>query len=74
MKKIDSQKNQPIDCFQCKHLYITWEPNNPRGCRAFGFKTKRLPSVVVQETSGEPCHNFSPKKTPPPSKKKGWVA
>jgi len=66
-----------IDCFQCKHFYITWDQSNPKGCNAFGFKTRRMPSHVVFESSGEPCLKFSPKQTEPPPpkpKKGGWVA
>ncbi|HBQ45426.1 MAG TPA: uracil-DNA glycosylase [Thiomicrospira sp.] len=74
MKKTN-HKFKPIDCFQCQHLYITWDEDNPKGCTAFGFKTKRLPSLVVFETSGENCHHFCPKTPKPkPKKKRGWVA
>jgi len=65
-----------IDCFQCRHFYITWEVNQPRGCKAFGFKTAQLPSVVVLEASGEPCLKFSPKQQNQkgkPKPKRGWV-
>ncbi len=79
MKKTNTNNNatknfKPVDCFQCKHMYITWDQNSPKGCRAFGFKTKRMPSLVVFETSGEPCHNFSPKDPVPPPKKIDWIA
>ena len=67
--------NPPIDCFQCQHFFVTWDAKNPRGCKAFGFKTAKLPSIVVFENSGETCLKFSPKATPPkPNKKTGWVA
>jgi len=72
-----AKEKKPIDCFQCRHFYITWEVNQPRGCKAFGFKTTQLPSVVVQEASGAPCLKFSPKpqQTDKQSKpkKRGWV-
>ncbi|WP_373020234.1 uracil-DNA glycosylase [Thiomicrorhabdus sp.] len=64
-----------VDCFKCRHFYITWDANQPRGCKAFGFKTKRLPSQVVLESSGEPCMKFSPKEEPPKKPPKtGWIA
>jgi len=69
--------SKPVDCFNCKYFYTTWDVNNPRGCTAFGFKTIRLPSLVVLETSGDPCHKFQSKAKPPPKKKKkngGWIA
>lgn len=73
----DMKKTNPIDCFQCQHFYITWDQNAPRGCRAFGFKSRRLPSELVLETSGEECLKFTPKTQQPstPQKKKdGWTA
>jgi len=69
------KKTNPIDCFSCQHFYVTWDANNPRGCKAFAFKTRRLPSEVVFETSGEDCLKFAPKNTGPKnSKTKGWIA
>lgn len=56
------KKTNSVDCFKCKHFYVTWEPSNPRGCRAFGFKTAKMPSQVVLETSGEICLKFVPKE------------
>jgi len=69
------KKTNPIDCFQCQNLYITWDENAPRGCKAFGFKTKRLPSDVVFESSGEPCLKFIAKNQPSKKPEKtGWIA
>jgi len=56
--------NKKIDCFRCRHFYVTWDPAAPRGCRAFGFKTPQIPSIVVRQNSGAPCQLFEPKKTP----------
>jgi hypothetical protein len=72
-------ENKPIDCFKCKYMQITWDASRPRGCLAFGFKTEKIPSTVILETSGEPCHMFTPKEKPaakdnPSNKKNGWVA
>lgn len=50
-----------IDCLKCKNYYITWEPKTPHGCRAFGFKSKLLPSLVVLKSSGNPCGLFESK-------------
>ncbi len=52
---------QTIDCRKCKHYYVTWDPNSPMGCHRFGFKSKNMPSVVVFQSSGEPCGGFEPK-------------
>jgi len=49
------------DCFKCTFFYVTWDPHHPNGCRAMGFKTKRLPSVVVFQSSGKPCRLYKEK-------------
>ncbi|AYC28774.1 uracil-DNA glycosylase [Paenisporosarcina cavernae] len=51
-----------INCFECQHFFITWDQRNPRGCKAFGFKTKELPSAVVRRASGMECAKFTPKQ------------
>ncbi|AXI01061.1 uracil-DNA glycosylase [Sporosarcina sp. PTS2304] len=51
-----------VNCFECIYFFTTWEPQNPRGCKAYGFKTKMLPSVVVKQSSGMECMKFEPKK------------
>ncbi|MBB3114769.1 hypothetical protein FHS18_006929 [Paenibacillus phyllosphaerae] len=58
-----TEGNQRINCMKCRHFYVTWDPQFPRGCRAFGFKTHALPSATVLSSSGKPCMNFEPKQT-----------
>jgi hypothetical protein len=52
------------NCFRCKFFYVTWDPDHPNGCRAMGFKTRQLPSMVVFQSSGEPCRMFEKKNKP----------
>lgn len=49
-------------CIKCKYFFITWDKTRPYGCRAFGFKAKAIPSVVVKKTSGEDCAMFESKE------------
>ena len=51
-------------CRNCKNYFVTYDPGKPHGCRALGFKSQRLPSQVVYETSGMACQLFVPKPTP----------
>lgn len=51
-----------VNCFACIYFYTTWDPANPRGCKAYGFKSKQLPSIVVKRSSGMECMKFEPKK------------
>jgi hypothetical protein len=57
-----NERNEKVDCFQCIHFSITWEPRRPRACKFFGFKTAGMPSVVVLNSSGSPCEGFQQKE------------
>ncbi|RXJ99890.1 uracil-DNA glycosylase [Arcobacter sp. CECT 8989] len=47
-----------IVCQKCIHYFVTWQQNKPHGCKAYGFKSKIIPSVVVKNSSGLPCSFF----------------
>ncbi|MDS9472335.1 uracil-DNA glycosylase [Sporosarcina pasteurii] len=51
-----------VNCFQCESFFVTWDRQNPRGCKAYGFKTRELPSNVVKRSSGMNCLKFRRKK------------
>lgn len=53
--------NKRIVCQKCKFYYVTWEQSKPHGCKAYGFKSKIVPSVVVKRSSGEDCSFFEVK-------------
>ncbi|MEA1920828.1 MAG: uracil-DNA glycosylase [Campylobacterota bacterium] len=50
-----------INCVRCAYYFVTWEPNQPHGCKAYGFKSKVMPSLAVKQSSGLPCQFFTPK-------------
>lgn len=50
-----------IICQKCIYYYVTWEANRGHGCKAYGFKSGQLPSVIVKRSSGEDCKLYSPK-------------
>ncbi len=52
-------------CSSCSSYHMTWEPEKPHGCRAFGFKSAALPSRVVEENSGKPCGYYEERPKPP---------
>lgn len=54
-----------INCRNCRHYYITWQPRNPNGCRVMGFMSKLMPSAHVLQNSGRECQLFSPKPAVP---------
>ncbi|CAH0345021.1 hypothetical protein BCI9360_01297 [Bacillus sp. CECT 9360] len=52
---------EKINCMSCKHYYITWDPQFPKGCKAFQFKTSMIPSQEVFRSSGQPCMKYEKK-------------
>ncbi len=50
------------NCMKCKFFYVTWDPNKPKGCKYFGFKSYVMPSSLVFKSSGADCHAFENKK------------
>ncbi|MCX5834251.1 MAG: uracil-DNA glycosylase [Deltaproteobacteria bacterium] len=59
-KKSPDEKS--INCHNCRHFFITYDPLFPYGCRVIGFKSRDLPSVVVSRDSGAQCRSYSTKK------------
>ncbi|HLG73903.1 MAG TPA: uracil-DNA glycosylase [Chloroflexota bacterium] len=58
---------QPVNCRGCKHYRVSWDPRMPHLCAAMDFKSQRLPSLVVYESSGMECQMFAPKPPRRPS-------
>lgn len=54
----DHQHGRAPNCLKCEHFFVTWDVGFPRGCRVFGVKSRRLPSLVVRETTGRHCPAF----------------
>jgi hypothetical protein len=61
---------KPKSCLRCKHYYSTFDPNQPRGCRLYGFRSARFPSMIVKAESGNECQGFSEKKKQSESKER----
>ncbi len=59
-----------IDCFACKHFYITWDRRFPYGCRALGFKSRGMPSAEVFNASAQECLKHEKKPNHPKELKK----
>ncbi|MFA7353013.1 MAG: uracil-DNA glycosylase [Sulfurimonadaceae bacterium] len=50
-----------INCRKCEYYFVTWEAARPHGCRAYGFKSQQIPSIVVFQSSGSDCTMFKEK-------------
>ncbi|MDC3024445.1 hypothetical protein OA264_03130 [Alphaproteobacteria bacterium] len=44
-----------VKCHDCEFFFITYRKNRPYGCKAYGFITKIIPSLVVFQSSGIKC-------------------
>ncbi|MDF1881714.1 uracil-DNA glycosylase [Sulfurimonas sp. MAG313] len=53
-----------INCKKCLYYFVTWNPENPHGCKAYGFKSKQIPSLVVKSSTGKACQSYTLKNTP----------
>ncbi len=51
-----------VNCLNCKHFYVTWDSNAPKGCHLYGFKTIQLPSTIVYQETKRECLSFIKKK------------
>ena len=56
----DSPRKGP-NCWDCRHLSITWDVRMPYGCKLMGFRSKVIPSMEVLRTDGRFCGGFSSK-------------
>jgi hypothetical protein len=50
-----------INCYKCRHYYVTWERRLPHGCRAMSFKSSIFPALTVRRNSGMNCLFFEAK-------------
>lgn len=50
-----------IICQKCRFYYVTWEKSRPHGCKAYGFKSLPIPSIVVKRNSGLDCTFYQKK-------------
>jgi hypothetical protein len=54
---------QKIICQKCQFYFVTWQQDKPHGCKAYGFKSRLLPAMVVFQSSGMKCSFYKPKIT-----------
>ena len=47
-----------INCRECQYFFVTWQVSAPYGCKAHGFKSAQIPSMVVFSSSGQHCLLF----------------
>jgi len=57
----NNKQSGRINCFSCRHFYITYDTRHPYGCRVMKFKSVELPSAVVYKNSSMPCQAYQKK-------------
>ena len=66
--------NQPtpektgVNCWQCRHFAVSWDPRLPYLCKLLGFKSRSVPSVEVLRLDGRACQGFAAKPAVPVGK------
>ena len=55
---MNENKKSEINCIKCVHFVTTWNPKFPRACRLYGFQGKQWPSIMVFNSTGEPCLGY----------------
>jgi len=50
---------EKIFCKKCIYYYVTWKPRLPHGCKAYGFESKIIPSIVVFKNSKQQCQFYT---------------
>lgn len=46
------------NCLKCKYFHNTYDPQAPRGCKLFNFKTLQFPSWLVKKETGKDCQAY----------------
>lgn len=54
-------ENARIPCMRCIHYQVTFDPQAPRGCRLYQFKSATMPYIMVKQSTGHDCHSFEEK-------------
>jgi len=59
--RVCKREQKGNNCYRCRHFRITWQAAMPYACKAYGFKARQLPSLLVMSQSGQACLMYAPK-------------
>jgi hypothetical protein len=54
-KNIHKEK---INCLKCEYYKVTWNPKKPHECKAYNFKSKYFPNLILLRETGIACQYF----------------
>lgn len=46
---------------KCIHYQVTFDPQAPRGCKLYHFKSATMPYILVKQSTGHDCQSFQEK-------------
>jgi len=49
------------NCWDCRHMAITWDVRTPYSCKLMGFRSRNIPSLEVLRNDGRFCSGFTAK-------------
>jgi len=52
------------NCWDCRHMAITWDVRTPYSCKLMGFRSRNIPSIEVLRNDGRFCSGFTDKPAP----------
>ena len=52
------------NCWDCRHMAITWDVRTPYSCKLMGFRSRNIPSIEVLRNDGRFCSGFTAKPAP----------
>jgi hypothetical protein len=50
-----------VNCYHCEYFAVSWDRKFPKTCKFFGFKTNKMPSFSVRQSTGSECIAFKEK-------------
>ena len=57
------------NCWDCRHMAITWDVRTPYSCKLMGFRSRNIPSLEVLRNDGRFCSGFTAKPVTTPVNK-----
>lgn len=55
-------ENTRLACMKCVHYQVTFDPQAPRGCKLYHFKSATMPYILVKQSTGHDCTSFEEKR------------
>ncbi len=52
---------KPLNCHQCRHFKISWDPKAPYACGLYQIKSSLMPSQIVKAAGAGDCQGFEAK-------------